>query len=72
MPPALPGPGIPRAVVDILQNRSDSGSRMHIMGLRIVMQIISAHGGRVLFPRNGDGAYGVEFILPGKEETAGR
>lgn len=66
------GPGIPRAVVDILQNRSDSGRRMHIMGLRIVMQIISAHGGRVLFPRNGDGAYGVEFILPGKEETDGR
>lgn len=66
------GPGIPRAVVDILQNRPDSGSRMHIMGLRIVMQIISAHGGRVLFPRNGDGAYGVEFILPGKEETDGR
>ena len=41
------------------------------MGLRIVMQIISAHGGRVLFPRNGEGAYGVEFLLPEKPNEGG-
>ncbi|HJC92282.1 MAG TPA: HAMP domain-containing histidine kinase [Candidatus Mediterraneibacter excrementigallinarum] len=60
------GPGIPKAVVDVLQERAEENSSLHIMGLRIVVQIISAHGGRVQFPRNGDGAYGVEFILPGK------
>ena len=65
------GPGIPRAVVDILQGRSDKQGNLHIMGLRIVTQIISAHGGRVLFPRNGEGAYEIEFILPeGKNEDA--
>lgn len=61
------GPGIPKAVVDVLQGRAEGNSSLHIMGLRIVVQIISAHGGRVQFPQNGDGAYGVEFILPGKE-----
>ena len=61
------GPGIPKAVVDVLQGRAEENSSLHIMGLRIVVQIISAHGGRVQFPRNGDGAYGVEFILPEKE-----
>lgn len=58
------GPGIPKTVIDVLLGRAGENSSIHIMGLRIVMQIISAHGGRVLFPRNGDGAYGVEFILP--------
>jgi len=61
------GPGIPKSVVDVLQGRAEETSSLHIMGLRIVVQIISAHGGRVQFPRNGEGAYGVEFILPGKE-----
>ena len=58
------GPGIPKTVIDVLLGRAGENSSIHIMGLRIVMQIISAHGGRVLFPRNGDGAYGVAFILP--------
>ena len=61
------GPGIPKSVVDVLQGRAEENSSLHIMGLRIVVQIISAHEGRVQFPRNGEGAYGVEFILPGKE-----
>ncbi|MBM6854003.1 HAMP domain-containing histidine kinase [Mediterraneibacter glycyrrhizinilyticus] len=65
------GPGIPKAVIDVLLGRSSENSSLHIMGLRIVIQIISAHGGRVLFPRNGDGAYGVEFLLPEKPNEGG-
>ena len=61
------GPGIPKKVADVLQGRAQENSSLHIMGLRIVTQIISAHGGRVRFPGNRDGACGIEFILPGKK-----
>ncbi len=57
------GPGIPPAVADAL----DTGklpADLHIMGLRIVDQIIRAHGGKLYFPKIKKEALGVEFRLP--------
>ncbi len=59
------GPGIPEKVVDILSGRgSGSGEEVHVMGLRIVRQIIAAHGGHADFVKNEAGGYGVEFVMP--------
>ena len=59
------GPGIPERVVDILAGRqADTGKEIHVMGLRIVRQIIAAHGGHADFLKKEAGGYGVEFVLP--------
>lgn len=59
------GPGIPERVVDILAGRqADNGKEIHVMGLRIVRQIIAAHGGHADFLKKEAGGYGVEFVLP--------
>ncbi len=59
------GSGVPERVVDILAGReSDIGKEIHVMGLRIVRQIIAAHGGHTDFLKKEAGGYGVEFVLP--------
>ncbi len=59
------GPGIPERVVDILAGRqADNGKEIHVMGLRIVRQIIAAHGGHADFLKKEAGGYGVELVLP--------
>lgn len=59
------GPGIPERVVDILAGRqADNGKEIHVMGLRIVRQIVAAHGGHADFLKKEAGGYGVEFVLP--------
>ncbi|KAI4439225.1 HAMP domain-containing histidine kinase [Schaedlerella arabinosiphila] len=59
------GPGIPEKVVDALEGEaSGPGEEVHVMGLRIVRQIITAHGGHADFVRNEEGSYGVEFVMP--------
>lgn len=59
------GPGIPQKVVDILSERkSSSEEEIHVMGLRIVRQIIAAHGGHADFVKKEGGGYGVEFVIP--------
>lgn len=63
------GPGIPARVVDILEGRSDDS--LHIMGLRIAMQIVAAHGGNVSFPRDKSGAYGAAFLMPASDPPEG-
>lgn len=57
------GSGIPGRVAKLVnQNRQEAD--IHIMGLRIVRQVLLAHGGRLTFPMNGKGTYGVRFLLP--------
>ena len=52
-------------VVDILAGRqADNGKEIHVMGLRIVRQIVAAHGGHADFLKKEAGGYGVEFVLP--------
>lgn len=45
------GPGIPGEVADILEGKKENLPEVHIMGLRVVTQIIRAHKGEVRFPR---------------------
>lgn len=52
------GPGIPKTVVDVLQRRAEGNTSLHIMGLQIVVQIISAHGGGSGFRETGMGLTG--------------
>lgn len=54
------GKGIPSAVIDILEGRAEETSKVHIMGLRIVRQIVQAHGGSLSFG---------EKMLQGENET---
>lgn len=61
------GPGIPERVASILEGReSCPEDEVHVMGLRIVKQIIAAHGGHASFQQqqNESGGYGVDFVLP--------
>ncbi len=62
------GPGIPGKVVDILEKQTSYlEEEIHVMGLRIVKQIVTAHGGYVSFPQNGRGGYEVEFVFAVEE-----
>ncbi len=47
------GCGIPLSVRQSLEGKKEGGSAVHIMGLRIVMQIAAAHGGRIEFSQDG-------------------
>lgn len=59
------GPGIPQKVVDILEGRTScSEEDIHVMGLRIVKQIVAAHGGHTVFPKNGGDGYEIELVMP--------
>lgn len=59
------GPGISEKVVDILEgNTSCPQEDIHIMGLRIVKQIVAAHGGHTVFMKNTGGGYEIEFVVP--------
>lgn len=59
------GPGIPQRVADILAGQeSGPGEEVHVMGLRIVRQVIAAHGGHADFVKNEAGGYGMEFVMP--------
>lgn len=61
------GSGIPEKVVDILSGKEGgSGEEIHVMGLRIVLQIIAAHGGHADFVKHEGGGYGVKFVMPVK------
>lgn len=65
------GPGVPENVVDLLEGRKSClEEELHVMGLRIVKQIIAAHGGHAGFPQNENGRYGVELVLPVEEQPA--
>ncbi len=43
------GKGVPENVVEILEGRVSEAAEVHIMGLRIVMQIVKAHNGKMEF-----------------------
>lgn len=47
------GCGIPLPVRQSLEGEKEGGSAVHIMGLRIVMQIAAAHGGQTEFSQDG-------------------
>lgn len=61
------GNGIPPLVVDTLMERvplpAPGTQTVHVMGLRIVMQIIKAHGGIMSFERKENGNYNVHLFL---------
>lgn len=62
------GPGIPQKVVDILEGRTSYFEEdTHVMGLRIVKQIVAAHGGYASYPKNSRGGYEVEFVIPAED-----
>lgn len=58
------GNGIPSEVLELLEGEKEKNSGIHIMGLRIVVQIVKAHGGSVRFPRRGDGRGDVMMEFP--------
>lgn len=59
------GPGIPGNIVAVLEGQTlYEQEDLHIMGLRIVKQIIAAHGGHAAFFKNGRDGYNIEFIIP--------
>ena len=61
------GVGIPVRVIKALyraQNTEKDTSFPHVMGLRIVKQILEAHGGRVEFLLQGENCHSVVITLP--------
>lgn len=56
------GPGIPARVAEILEKDQPEWPEVHIMGLRIVKQIVSAHGGRMSFAERESGG-GSDILL---------
>lgn len=60
------GAGIPAKIVDALMEKAPEPTSdtqpVHIMGLRIVMQIIKAHGGTVNFIQRENGNYDVQLM----------
>lgn len=57
------GKGIPAGVVETLSGDGISQSEIHIMGLRIVRQIVEAHGGELRFREKEKGGYYPEILL---------
>lgn len=57
------GPGIPPEVATIVEGRSENPN-IHVMGLRVVRQIIGAHSGRMEFVLQGGKRVGVCLLLP--------
>lgn len=59
------GAGIPAAVIKTLNSqKTDPEKHPHVMGLRVVRQIITAHNGLMEFIRKSSGNYEVRIILP--------
>lgn len=56
------GSGIPQNVVDAFSKENNEAQSVHIMGLRIVMQIVKAHGGKMEFVQRENGNYDVEIF----------
>lgn len=57
------GPGIPEKVVDALSGNLSEEAQVHVMGLRIVKQIVEAHGGRMLLVKRESGTSDVTIQL---------
>lgn len=57
------GPGILPEVAAIAQGRLENPN-IHVMGLRVVRQIVVAHGGRMKFARENGKQLGVRLLLP--------
>lgn len=57
------GPGIPAEVAAIVEGRSEDRD-IHVMGLRVVRQIVDSHGGRMEFALRGGRRQGVCLFLP--------
>lgn len=57
------GPGIPPEVAAIVEGRMEDPS-IHVMGLRVVRQIIRAHKGQMRFTARDGKRYGVSLFLP--------
>lgn len=57
------GPGIPGKVVDALSGNLSEEAQVHVMGLRIVKQIVEAHGGRMLLVKRESGTSDVTIQL---------
>lgn len=57
------GPGISAEVAAIVEGRAENPN-IHVMGLRVVRQIISAHGGRMEFILQGGKRVGICLLLP--------
>ena len=55
------GSGIPQKVVDAFAKEKNEAQPIHIMGLRIVMQIVKSHGGKMEFVQRENGNYDVEI-----------
>lgn len=58
------GNGIPGSVVEILEGKKAEQPEIHIMGLRIVLQIIKAHGGEVAFLKGHENGNHIMIYLP--------
>ncbi len=58
------GPGIPPVVTEILEGVQEPRPEIHIMGLRVVCQIILAHRGEVRFVKRDSGYADVLVRLP--------
>lgn len=59
------GAGIPKKVVEVLEGgNSYFKEDIHVMGLRIVKQIVAAHGGHTVFKKNEAGGYEIEMVMP--------
>ncbi len=59
------GPGIPASVIKTLYSqKTDPDKHPHVMGLRVVKQIILAHNGLMEFTRKSTGNYDVRIVLP--------
>ncbi len=54
------GSGIPECIVE---NIEKTDSEIHIMGLRLVNQIVKAHGGVLVFRKRPSGTYDAEIML---------
>ncbi len=57
------GPGIPPEAAAIAEGRSENPN-IHVMGLRVVRQIVAAHGGRMEFALKDGKRLGVRLLLP--------
>lgn len=63
------GKGIPPVIINALYQEDIIGENPpHVMGLRVVNQIILAHGGRLDFVDNKRNGFSVIVILPGQEK----
>lgn len=72
------GPGIPNEIVSCLEAEREDKSQMqkdsqrrnavsqpHIMGMRLIRQIVRLHGGTVYYYKRKNGNYDCGFVIPG-------